>query len=79
MGAGDGLIRPWVPISLPLTDTVYLELIYLAPKAFPPVRPLARPFEPDTMTNTAPEASSSSSGNKISDYCRSTKQQLSEQ
>ena len=61
--------RPWVPTSSPLTCMVYLlpvlsYVILRAAKAFPPAHP---PTDPDTMTNTALEATASWSGKKPSE------------
>ena len=61
-GWAHSIARPWVPISSLLTHIVYLlpSLSHLAgPKSVS-----ARPSDPDTMTNTALEATASSSGNK---------------
>ena len=62
-GSANSMARPCVPISSPLTDVVYLlsfELFSWYQKRF---RPPARPSDPDTMTNTALEATASSIGN----------------
>ena len=58
------IARPWVPISSPLTHMVYLLLFvgYLAgsKKRFRASEHF-RTSDPDTMTNTAQEATASSS------------------
>ena len=57
---GNSIARPWIPISSPFTHTVYIVqfLSYLAGSK----SVSARPSNADTMTNTAPEVTTSSSG-----------------
>ena len=63
-GWAHSIARPQVPTSSPLTHIVYLLLFssYLAGSK----NVSAHPTDPDTMTNTTLEATTSSSGNKVS-------------
>ena len=58
---------PWVPISSPLAHMVYLVtfLSYLVGSKGVLAHPSARPSDPDTITNTALEATASSSGKNV--------------
>ena len=61
----------WVPISS--THMIYLLPVssFLAGSKSVSAHPPARPSDPDTMINTAPEATASSSGKNLPDLFRS--------